>query len=79
MTTLSPMKTSSPIWQEYKVQLDPIVQFLPTTNLACIPVGRDGAVCKTVFSPIEVKFPISTLLISPLMTALYHMEANLLT
>ena len=60
------------------MQFDPIVQFLPTVNLAYIPVGSDGAVCKTVFSPIDVNYPISTLLISPLTTALYHMDANLL-
>lgn len=74
---MSPINTSSPIWHEYKVQLDPIVQFLPIVNLAYIPVGSDGAVCKTVFSPIELKLPTSTLLISPLITALYHTDANL--
>ena len=60
------------------MQFDPIVQFLPKYNLAFIPVGSEGAVCNTEFSPIEVNYPISTLLISPLITALYQTEANLL-
>jgi len=47
-------------------------------NLAYIPVGKDGAVCKTVFSPIDVNSFTSTLLISPLITALYQTVANLL-
>lgn len=55
-----------------------MVQFRPISNLACIPVGNEGAVCKTVFSPMEVNSPIVTLLISPLTTALYQIVANLL-
>ncbi len=79
ITDLSPITTSFPIWQEYSVQFYPIVQFLPIYNLACIPVGRDGAVWRTEFSPMEVNWLISTLLMSPLMTTLYQTEANLLS
>ena len=61
------------------MQSEPITQFLPINNLAFIPVGRDGAVCKTEFSPTLVKLETSTLLMSPLITALYHTEAYLLS
>ena len=78
MTQWSPITTSSPIWHEYNVQLAPIVEFLPIWSFACIPVGKDGAVWSTEFSPILAKCYISTLLISPLMTTLYQIVANLL-
>ena len=44
-----------------------------------MPVGNEGAVCRTEFSPILENWLISTLLISPLITALYQMDANLLS
>jgi hypothetical protein len=37
------------------VQLAPIEVFLPIWSFACIPVGKEGAVWSTEFSPILAK------------------------
>ena len=56
-----------------------MVVFIPMVRAADMELGRDAAVSSTEFSPTLEKLPRVILLMSPLSTALYQMEAYLFT